>query len=164
MYCMAASTVAIIPSAFAHCPRELGRASNNHPLMKVTTRPWRVHTTATETAVRHVYWLRLPLCGRVGFRGKKTRNSSRLLRNVSGIQSVLFLFYMTAKQNHCTPTCAIPRSPAVHSNELISLQHATSARDAGKTIIFAKALVPEVVPRSMKYGEMPSEVPRAMIR
>jgi hypothetical protein len=29
--------------------------------------------------------------------------------------------------------------------------------------MLAKALVPEVVPRRMKYGEMPSEVPRAMI-
>ena len=58
--------------------------------------------------------------------------------------------YMTAKQNHCIPTCAIPRSPAAHSNALICRQHATSARDAGRTSILAKALVPEVVPRSMK--------------
>jgi hypothetical protein len=54
------------------------------------------------------------------------------------------------KQDHCTPTWAIPRSPAVHSNVLTVLQHATSARDAGRTKIFAKAHVPDVVPRRMK--------------
>lgn len=71
---------------------------------------------------------------------------------------------MMEKQNHCTPTCAIPNNPAAHSNVLTVLQHATSARDAGSTRIFANAQVPEVVPRRMKYGDMPSEVPRAMIR
>lgn len=72
--------------------------------------------------------------------------------------------HITLKQNHCTPTCAIPRSPAVHSNVLTVLQQATSAREAGRTRMFAKAHVPDVVPRRMKYGEMPSDVPRAMIR
>lgn len=71
---------------------------------------------------------------------------------------------MTVKQNHCTPTCAMPRSPAAHSNAPTVLQHATSAREAGRTRILAKAHVPEVVPRRMKYGDMPSEVPRAIIR
>jgi hypothetical protein len=71
--------------------------------------------------------------------------------------------YITLKQNHCTPTCAIPNNPATHSNVLTVLQHATSARDAGSTRIFAKAHVPEVVPRRMKNGEIPSEVPREMI-
>lgn len=69
---------------------------------------------------------------------------------------------MILKQNHCTPTCVIPNSPAKHSKGLISLQHATSERDS--TRIFAKALVPDVVPKRMKYGDMPSEVRRAMIR
>lgn len=71
---------------------------------------------------------------------------------------------MTLKQNHCTPTCAIPSRPAAHSNVLIVLQHATSALEAGKTSILANAHVPEVVPRRIKYGEIPSEVPREMIR
>lgn len=71
---------------------------------------------------------------------------------------------MTVKQNHCIPTCAIPKRPAIHSNGLTVLQHATSARETGRTKIFASAHVPEVVPRRMKYGEMPSEVPLAMIR
>jgi hypothetical protein len=70
---------------------------------------------------------------------------------------------ITLKQNHCTPTCAIPKSPATHSNVLTVLQQATSAREAGRTRIFAKAHVPEVVPSRMKYGEIPSDVPRAMI-
>lgn len=68
------------------------------------------------------------------------------------------------KQDHCAPTCAIPNSPAAHSNVLTVLQHATSAREAGRTKIFAKAHVPEVVPRRMKYGDMPSDVPLEMIR
>jgi hypothetical protein len=29
--------------------------------------------------------------------------------------------------------------------------------------MFAKAQVPEVVPRRIKYGDMPSDVPRAII-
>lgn len=72
--------------------------------------------------------------------------------------------YMTEKQNHCTPTCAIPSRPATHSNAPTVLQHATSAREAGKTRMFANAHVPDVVPSKMKNGEMPSDVPRAMIR
>jgi len=58
----------------------------------------------------------------------------------------------------------MPSNPAKHSNELTVLQHATSALDAGSTRILAKELVPDVVPRRMKYGDMPSEVPRAMMR
>jgi hypothetical protein len=62
------------------------------------------------------------------------------------------------------PTWAMPRRPAIHSNVLTVLQHATSARETGRVKIFAKAHVPDVVPRRMKYGEMPSEVPLVMIR
>jgi hypothetical protein len=72
--------------------------------------------------------------------------------------------YIILKQNHCTPTCAIPSRPAAHSKVLTVLQQATSAREAGSTSIFAKAQVPDVVPRRMKNGEIPSEVPRLMIR
>ena len=57
---------------------------------------------------------------------------------------------MTVKQNHCTPTCNIPNNPATHSKVLVVLQHATSAREAGKTSIFAKALVEDVAPSRMK--------------
>jgi hypothetical protein len=57
---------------------------------------------------------------------------------------------MAAKQDHWTPTCAIPSKPAKHSNELTVLQHATSALDAGKTSIFANAHVPDIVPKRMK--------------
>lgn len=71
--------------------------------------------------------------------------------------------YITQKQNHCTPTCAIPSNPAAHSNALTVLQQATSARDAGWTRMFAKADVLEVVPSRTKYGEIPSDVPRDMI-
>jgi hypothetical protein len=72
--------------------------------------------------------------------------------------------HIIVKQNHWTPTCAIPRSPAKHSNELTVLQQATSALEAGRTSIFANANVPDVVPRRMKYGDMPSDVPRDIIR
>ncbi len=58
--------------------------------------------------------------------------------------------YITVKQPHCTPTCAIPSSPAKHSNPLTSLQQAISARLAGSARIFAKAQVPDVVPSRTK--------------
>ena len=133
-------------------------------LTNITARPWRRHTNATVTAVRHVYLVPLALLGSAGLRGKNTRKSNRLLSSVSRrISSLRWQPYMTVKQNHCTPTCAIPKSPAAHSNVLTVLQHATSAREAGRTSMLANAHVPDVVPRRMKYGDMPSEVPRAMI-
>lgn len=71
---------------------------------------------------------------------------------------------MTLKQNHCAPTCAMPNNPAKHSKELTVLQQATSARDAGRVRMFAKPAVADVVPRRIKYGEMPSDVRRDTIR
>lgn len=71
---------------------------------------------------------------------------------------------MTMKQLHCTPTCAIPKAPATHSKPLSSRQHARSRRLAGRVKILAKAQVPDVVPRSTKYGEMPVEDRREMMR
>lgn len=58
----------------------------------------------------------------------------------------------------------MPKRPAKHSKELTVLQHATSAREAGRERMLAKPAVAEVVPRRMKYGEMPSEVLREAIR
>ncbi len=75
-----------------------------------------------------------------------------------------FYTYMNQKHAHCTPTCATPSKPAKHSKPLICLQHAKSARLAGNVSMFAKPHVPDVVPRRTKYGEMPSEDRRAMIR
>jgi hypothetical protein len=75
-----------------------------------------------------------------------------------------FISYMIAKQDHCTPTCAMPSIPAKHANPLISLQHARSARLVGRTSMFAKAHVPDVVPSRMKYGDSPKEERRLMIR
>ena len=71
---------------------------------------------------------------------------------------------MMVKQDHCTPTCAIPNNPAKHSNPVTSLQHDRSARLAGSTSILAKAEVPDVVPRRTKYGEMPSDERLEMMR
>lgn len=68
------------------------------------------------------------------------------------------------KENHCTPNCAMHKSPATHSNALLTLQQAMSVLEIGRTRMFAKAQVLDVVPRRMKYGEMPSDVPRDMIR
>lgn len=127
-------------------------------------RPCNRHTSATVTAVLHVYGFSFSLFGRAGLRGKKTRNSSSLSFISNSLRNeVIEHAHITLKQNHCTPTCAIPNKPATHSNVLTVLQHATSARDAGSTKIFAKAHVPEVVPRRMKYGEIPSDVPRVII-
>src|SRR2546421_2350915 len=75
-----------------------------------------------------------------------------------------FISYMIAKQDHCTPTCAMPSIPAKHANPLISLQHARSARLVGRTSMFAKAHVPDVVPRRTKYGDSPKEERRLMVR
>ena len=71
--------------------------------------------------------------------------------------------YTMLKQSHCALTWAMPSSPAAHSNALIVLQHATSAREDGSTRMFAKAHVPDVVPSRMKYVDIPSDVPRDMI-
>ena len=73
-------------------------------------------------------------------------------------------WYMNQKHAHCTPTCTTPSKPAKHSKPLISLQHARSARLAGRVSILAKPHVPDVVPRRTKYGEMPSEDRRAIMR
>lgn len=71
---------------------------------------------------------------------------------------------MIAKQTHCAPIWTIPNKPAVHSKGLTSLQQATSARDSGKERMLANWELAEVTPSKTKYGEMPSEVPREMIR
>ena len=71
---------------------------------------------------------------------------------------------MTIKQLHCTPICAIPNTPAKHSKPFNSRQQAKSRRLAGRFKILAKAHVPDVVPRRTKYGEMPVEDRREMIR
>lgn len=57
---------------------------------------------------------------------------------------------MRAKHSHCTPSCATPRSPAVHSNVSSSLQHAMASRDPGTVSMFAKPAVADVVPRRTK--------------
>lgn len=152
-----------MPSVFAQAPKWCGRATIRATLTMMTMRPCNKHRTATVTAVRHVYSFSSS-GGSVGPRGKKTRNRNRLEMSANVTVAACSETYITLKENHCTPSCAIPRSPAPHSNVLTTLQHATSALEAGRTSIFAKAHVLDVVPRRMKYGEMPSEVPREMIR
>lgn len=88
----------------------------------------------------------------------------------AGLQSVKSIFrqlgksYISAKEIHCTPSWAIPRSPAMHSNVPSSLQHWISRRDGGTVKMLAKPAVAEVVPRRTNQGEMPSEVPLATMR
>ena len=114
-------------------------------------RPCSKQMKATSTAVRHVYFVSTPLTGSRGPRGKKTRNKRRLLRiNAMMLKVFRYCTYMTVKQNHCTPTCAIPNSPAMQENVPDVLQHATSALEAGRTSMFAKAHVPDVAPSRMK--------------
>lgn len=71
---------------------------------------------------------------------------------------------MKAKQTHCTPSCTMPSTPAMHSNVSNSLQQPASWMLSGKVRILANPAVAEVVPSRTKYGEMPSEVPRMIIR
>ena len=72
--------------------------------------------------------------------------------------------YMSVKHSHCPPSWAIPSIPAAHSRLSISLQQLMAAREGGTVNMFANPAVADVVPRSTKYGEMPSAVPRDMIR
>jgi len=120
------------------------------------------------TAVRHVYGFLLSssfsISGRISPLGKNMRKSNNLEIFSRDRELWHSGTYIMVKHDHCMPTCAIPRSPAAHSNVLTVLQQATSAREAGRTKIFAKAHVEEVVPRRMKNGDMPSEVARAIIR
>lgn len=71
---------------------------------------------------------------------------------------------MKAKQAHCTPSCTIPSTPATHSKVSSSLQQPASWMLLGRVRMLVKPAVAEVVPRRTKYGEMPSDVPREMIR
>lgn len=71
---------------------------------------------------------------------------------------------MMVKQDHCMPTCAIPSKPAKHGKPSMSRQQAISALLVGRTRIFAKAHVPDVVPRSTNHGEIPNEERRLMMR
>jgi hypothetical protein len=61
-------------------------------------------------------------------------------------------------------TWKTPSSPAKHAIPLISWQQATSCAVDGNTRILANADVPDVTPRRMKYGEMPKELRRVMMR
>lgn len=72
--------------------------------------------------------------------------------------------HMTTKHDHCTPTWATPSRPAKQANPLTSLQQSRSALLVGRTRMFAKAQVPDVVPSRTKYGESPNDVRRLMIR
>lgn len=72
--------------------------------------------------------------------------------------------YMRAKQSHWTPSCATPSSPAAHSKVSSSLQQPMALREGPTVKMLANPAVAEVVPRRTKYGEMPSAVPREMIR
>ncbi len=100
-------------------------------------------------------------------RGKKMRNRRSLasIRLVyASIRLTDLQAHMIAKHTHAIPTWAIPSSPAKHSNPDTSRQQARSARLAGRVRIFAKAKVPDVVPRSTKYGDIPSDERREIRR
>jgi hypothetical protein len=72
--------------------------------------------------------------------------------------------HIEKKHSHCMPICSIPSRPAKHANPLISLQQATSCAVDGKTRILVKADVPDVTPNRIKYGEIPKELRREMMR
>jgi hypothetical protein len=136
-------------------------------LTTIVVKPCRIQRNPTVKAVRQPPWVMVVSSTSVSSRGKKMRKRSNLNLNVNHLFDIRIKLretHIMAKQDHWTPTCAIPRSPAKHSNELTVLQQATSALEAGRTSIFANAQVPDVVPRRMKYGDMPSDVPRDMIR
>lgn len=137
----------------------------SHALMKIVRTMWARQRNATMRAVRHVGRSLSIFVGSPSSRGKKMRNSSNLhmLAICFGCGRACEA-HIAKKHDHCTPTCAMPSIPAKHSNVLTIPQHATSARDAGRTSILAKAHVPDIVPSRMKYGEIPSDVRREMMR
>jgi hypothetical protein len=71
---------------------------------------------------------------------------------------------MMKKQRHCVPTWKMPRSPAKQARPLTSLQQVTSCKLCCCDTTFAKADEPEVVPSRTKYGEMPKELLKEMMR
>jgi hypothetical protein len=71
---------------------------------------------------------------------------------------------MMKKEAHCTATWRIPSKPAKQASPLISLQQAASRVLRGRTRILAKAEVPDVVPSRIKYGDIPKELRREMMR
>jgi len=77
-YCIAASIVPVMPSAFAQLPSWCGRADIKPTLTKMIIRPQSKQANATETAVFHVYWFSVRFCGSAGPLGKKTRSRKRL--------------------------------------------------------------------------------------
>lgn len=72
--------------------------------------------------------------------------------------------YMSAKQIHCTPSCAMPNRPVKHSEVSTWLQHAMSSLDGGTVRMLANPEVAEVTPKRTNQGDMPSEVRRDMMR
>lgn len=142
--------------------------------MMTTKRPWTRHMAATPIAVLQVGWSGSRSSSSsnrsVSSRRKKTRNRTRL--DTLGQRHVPIspcryregTTHITAKQTHCVPICAIPSKPAVHSKGLTSLQQATSARDWGSVRMFPNWELADVTPSRTKYGDMPSEEPREMIR
>lgn len=70
---------------------------------------------------------------------------------------------MNMKQAHCSPICAIPSNAAAHAPPLISLQHLTSARLAGRVRMLPMAAMLLSPPSSTHHGERPSLECRCMI-
>jgi len=71
---------------------------------------------------------------------------------------------MIVKQDHWTPTCAMPNNPATQANSSTWRQHPISSRLFGSTKILANAHVPLVVPSSTNHGDSPYDDRREMIR
>ena len=71
---------------------------------------------------------------------------------------------MVKKQSHCTKSCPIPKRPAKQEKAELTEQQAQSSRLVGRATMLAKALLAEVVPRRTKYGDMPSEERRFIMR
>lgn len=63
--------------------------------------------------------------------------------------------HMIVKQDHWTPTCAMPNKPATQANSSTWRQQPMSSRLLGNTRILANAQVPLVVPRSTNHGDRP---------
>ena len=72
--------------------------------------------------------------------------------------------YMVKKQRHGVTTWKIPRRPAKQEKPLTFEQQAISWRLCSWDTTLATAAEPDVVPSRTKYGEIPKELLRVMMR
>ena len=104
------------------------------------------------------------ICSSVAKEYKKENEASLSVSTVRRELVAWGVTNMSVKHNHWVPSWATLSRPARHSNVSSSLQHPMASRERSVVSTLAKPAVADVVPKSTKYGDMPSDVPRDMMR